>query len=376
MKVCHVISGDLWAGAEVMDYHLLKGLSKFHDLELSVILFNDGKLAGEIRRIGIPVEVVDEKRYGFLGLLRQVRKRLARLRPDILHSHRLKENIAACLSTGNGIPAQLVCTQHGMPEPLAKGRARYRILRKVHFLVRSRRFRYVVAVSEDIRNRFVREDGFPGDKILVIHNGTEIPDAHPADDRREHFTIGSMGRFFPIKDYPLMVEIAKSVAGSRCEIRFELAGDGPEEGRIRDLVREHGLQNVFTMKGFVDDTTSFYRGLDLYLNTSVSEGISMSALEAMSHGIPVVAPDAGGFGEMIEDGVQGYLVKDRTPEAFAEKCLALYRDKALRNRMGEAARKRILEEFSNDGMAGRYHRLYLEMTGDPADRLGGATENG
>ena len=122
------------------------------------------------------------------------------------------------------------------------------------------------------------------------------------------------------------------------------------------------VQDRFFLKGHVEDVSAFYRGLDVYLNTSLHEGIPMSILEAMAHNLPVIAPAVGGLVEIIEDGVDGFLVASRDPEVFAEKCLLL-RDPELRLRMGRAARAKVERCFSADMMARSYLRLYHELAG-------------
>jgi L-malate glycosyltransferase len=93
LNICNIISGDLWAGAEVMAYHLLKGLRVYSSCDLSAIVLNNGKLSEEIKRLGIRTYVVEEKNLTFLAILLAVRKILHKNPPDIIHSHRYKENI-------------------------------------------------------------------------------------------------------------------------------------------------------------------------------------------------------------------------------------------------------------------------------------------
>lgn len=350
----------------MMDYCLLKNLKRFKDLGLSAILLNEGRLADEIRRLGIPVDVLDETRRSFFQLVRDTRKILARRSPRILHSHRYKENILAFLSSKNKNHVRLVSTQHGMPESIGTNRnPKYMLLHKLNISLFLKSFNRVIAVSGDIQNRLIDKYGFPRNKTAVIHNGTDIPEESPSKGERDVFIIGSMGRMFPVKDYPLMVEIAREVYRETDKIRFELAGDGPDKARIADLVERHRLGDIFLLRGFVEDTHGFYQGIDLYLNTSLHEGIPMSVLEAMSHGIPVIAPNVGGLKEIVEDGNEGYLVDGRDPKAFARKCLHLFEDRLLRQSMGSSARKKVEKEFTNDGMAREYYRLYLDLALGP-----------
>ncbi|MGH9429451.1 MAG: glycosyltransferase, partial [Terriglobia bacterium] len=105
----------------------------------------------------------------------------------------------------------------------------------------------------------------------------------------------------------------------------------------------------------------YYASLDVFLNTSVHEGIPLSILEAMCCGKPVVAAKVGGIPEIISDGKDGYLVEGRTPRNFAEPCLRLIKDKELRLTMGKSAIEKVQTCFGARLMADRYRRLYDEV---------------
>lgn len=365
INVCHIISGDLWAGAEVVDYHLLKNLKSFNNIELSAILFNEGKLANKIRSLGISVDIIDENNNNFFHTVVAAGKILNRKPPDIIHSHRYKENILAFLASKfqNGI--RLVSTQHGMPETTgASNRNKYKFLQKLNMYLLSRSFHKVIVVSKDMQKTFTNRFRIKENKIAMIHNGADIPDCSSKKRESSKFIVGSMGRIYPVKDYPLMVEIAKEVSRKTDKIQFVLAGDGPDRGKIMELIERNGLCNMFILKGFVDNLSEFYPYLDLYMNTSLHEGIPMSILEAMSYAIPIIAPNVGGIKEIVNNGIEGYLLDDRDPKRFADICLQLHNDSKLRKAMGVSARHKIENEYSNERMAMEYHQLYLDIAGD------------
>jgi len=110
----------------------------------------------------------------------------------------------------------------------------------------------------------------------------------------------------------------------------------------------------------VTDPSAYYESLDIYINTSLHEGIPMSILEAMAAGIPVVAPQVGGIPEIITDGEEGLLVDNRTPSAFGAACLRLMNDPSLRTRMGARAKAKVEASFSDVAMAAQYRRLYTQ----------------
>jgi len=346
-----------------MYYRLITSLLKYKDLDITSILLNEGKLADEVRKLGISVTVVDETRFNTLQIVKKIRQNIKHLSPDIIHSHRRKENILAYYSVRPGNKIQMVCTQHGMSEPLNYNIKRLQnvALSKYNLYIMSKYFKRVIAVSEDIKNNFIQNYGFKIDNVLLIHNGTNVPDISSFNKDDNIYVIGSAGRLFKVKDYPLMVEIAREISQKTDKIKFVLAGDGPERETILDMVKKYKIEKTFILTGFIDNMNNFYNDLDLYINTSLHEGLPMSILEAMSHGLPVVAPRSGGIPEILKNGLHGFLVDARNPKMFAEKCLQLYWDRALSRRMGDASREKIIDEFSLEKMAEKYYNLYVNI---------------
>ncbi|MEA5115927.1 MAG: glycosyltransferase family 4 protein [Geobacteraceae bacterium] len=347
-----------------MAFNLLRRLCSYDDLDISVILLNGGKLADGLVDRGIPVHVINEHQYSFPKIAGQIRNMAAQDPPHLIHSHRYKENFLAFLASRFRDGIKLVSTQHGLPEFHGKtASVNARIISSVNFLVLSRNFT-TVAVSADIHNALVSRFGFRKEGVEIIHNGINLPDSRLSPPERGNFVIGSSGRLFPVKDYPLMVDIATAVvSGNHGNVRFELAGDGPERQSLETRAAHLGVKDRFDFKGHVDDMDSFYQGLDLYINTSLHEGIPMTILEAMGHGLPIIAPAVGGITEIIEDGKEGFLIDTRNPQDFAEKCLLLKNDRELWERMSRAALEKAERCFSAEIMAEKYYRLYKRITG-------------
>jgi len=360
IKICHIISGSLWAGAEAMVYHLLKGLLEYEDIELSAILFNEGKLANLMRSLNITAKVLDEDRLSSFEILFKIRKIMLKEKNDIIHTHGYKENILTFLAAKSIRKTKLVATQHGYPEIYGREKnLTYRFLSILNLLFISKGFSRVVSVSKDIQEIFIKRFYFRNDKVTFIHNGIEIPNEIKRKNKKP-FVIGSAGRYFPVKNYSLMVEIAKIIS-EKNNIIFKLAGDGLERQKIEKLIRKYGIEKAFIIKGFTDDITKFYGELDIYINTSLHEGIPMSVLEAMAHGLPIVAPKVGGFKEIIENGIQGFLIDEHNTQDFAEKCLQLYENPKLCKAMGYAAREKVIDFFSINYFSKKYYLLYKTL---------------
>ncbi len=346
-----------------MYYMLLKGLLKHNNIQLSAILLNEGKLAEEVRKLGIHLEIVDETRLNFFQMIKKLRNITREFAPDIIHSHRLKENILAYYAINSDKKKiSLITTQHGMPEPLSKKIKFLKdmALSKYNIHMLSKHYRYIVTVSEDIRSSYIKQYGIPENKVVVICNG--IKKCFDISSKKEKgiFVVGSAGRLFPIKNYTLMVQIAKEVLSKTDKVRFELAGEGPERDKILRLIDEYNLRQGFVLRGFIDNIETFYHGLDIYINTSLHEGFPMSLLEAMACGLPIIAPKVGGIREMITDGQEGFLVEGRNPKGYSDKCIELMWNKQLIQRMGAASREKVNNEYSMDSMANNYYRLYNE----------------
>ena len=355
-----IASGDLWAGAEVMICQLVSGIIKINNIHLLVVLMNKGKLAEELERLGAAIHIVDEKRNSFAKSVRDIKVLIKKFTPDVIHSHRYKENVLAWCAS-RGLPGcRLVATQHGMPEIVGDLSVKDRLLNGLFFGVLSAGFARTVVVSEDMRRSLVGRYGFTGKDVIVIHNGIRIPERviSPPGAR---LVVGSAGRLFPVKDFSLFIDVARNVVQQSERIDFVLAGDGPELNMLRDKVKRHGMEERFTFLGHQEDMASFYKGLGGYINTSMHEGIPMSVLEAMSYGLPIVAPKVGGFPEILVQGVHGFLVEDRDPDKFAQYILRLSNFEETR-RMGQAARERVIASFSQETMVQRYLQLYNELS--------------
>ncbi|MCF8095225.1 MAG: glycosyltransferase [Desulfobacteraceae bacterium] len=347
-------------------------MAKSCDIDLSVIVLNEGRLARELRDLDMPVFVVDEQAFSFPGLVFRIRTLMRQLSPDVAHSHRYKENILAVLARGVRGGSRLIATQHGMPEGSGK-----RFLSLNSFVsglnkyLLANQFDRLVVVSDDMRKSFINEFGFAVGKVETIHNGIELHFEVRPGNKGSMLTVGSAGRFFPVKDYPLMVEIARAIKERGfSSVRFELAGEGPQRSLLEERISSYGLEDVFLLRGHVSDMDEFYSCIDVFLNTSVHEGIPMSILEAMSHGVPVVAPRVGGIREIITDGVDGFLVPGRNPADFAEKVIFFGRNHEAVQNMGRAARSKVEREYSSAAMAGKYMSLYQEVCHVGGQRTG------
>ena len=355
LRICHIISGDLWAGAEVMAFELIKELRNDESISCIAITLNKGTLSANLNGIGVKTYILSEKKMSFFQILFHIRKIVKESGINVIHSHRYKENFLAYLASLPHADLRLISTQHGMPE--TTNSLKSRTLFRLNFFLLAHFFTAVVSVSKEIQETLLRKNGFKKSKVAVIHNGVFLPSITRDHRNSSPLIIGSAGRFVPIKNYPLFIEIA-SLCKKEPEIHFNLVGDGPDRPLLENMVRAKSLESTFEFCGQTPVMEGFYQKIDIFVNTSLHEGIPMSILEAMAYGIPVIAPRIGGIPEIIEDGIDGFLIRQDNAELFAEKCFLLCQDAKLRNKIGAAARRKISSFFSIRSCAQSYRALY------------------
>ncbi|MFY9112595.1 MAG: glycosyltransferase family 4 protein [Desulfomonilia bacterium] len=365
VSVLTLASGDLWAGAEAVVHQLALGLREKPHIEHTVVLLNHGRLETLCAQAGINTQVIDESRHGFAAILARLIAICRAVRPQLIHSHRYKENLLAALaSLACGRP-RLVTTVHGLSEGhnnTFKSTLKGRVNR---FLMR-RAFDTTVAVSNDIASALAEKAGAPAHRIITIFNGIDTHGIPPVNTkpRRDTITIGSAGRLFPVKDYSLMVDIARLTCEQRPAARFVLAGEGPEKGAILNKIKACGLDNRFALLGHVDDMQAFYAGLDIYINTSMHDGMPMTVLEAMARRIPVVAFAVGGLSEIISHAHDGYLIQNRDAQEFSQLLIDLIDDRDRLQRFGDNAGSTVHKRFSTTRMTESYCSTYTRLLGN------------
>jgi glycosyltransferase involved in cell wall biosynthesis len=367
IAVCHVASGDLWAGAEAQLAALLRALARHERLRVFVVLLNEGRLAEESRRSGAEVKVIPESAHTFFEIVGEATKYVRARDILIMHSHRYKENLLAALLARRCHVPFVVRTEHGAPEPF-KGLAqlKQRVLRQIDRLVGSYVTDRVISVSAELQPRLTRY--VDPRRIAVIPNGLDTANVHshlspPEAKRRLNIpenclVLGYAGRLVPIKRLDIFLAAAKEIERRIPDARFIVVGDGSERLRLEEMARALGLQRRVLFLGHRDDIYDVLRVLDVFVLCSDHEGLPMVLLEALHMGIAVVARRVGGIPEVIQDGVHGLLVDSADPRALADACVRLLEDSNLRRRLARGGQSRVAERFSVERTAAGVADLY------------------
>jgi len=170
--------------------------------------------------------------------------------------------------------------------------------------------------------------------------------------------IAGVGRLNSQKNFSLFLDVAAALSPRFPNLRFLLAGEGPEEAMLREKALQLGLTDRIVFAGYIADTRQVYAAADILLMPSRFEGLPMTLLEAMAMNLPVVASKLDGIAEVIEEGREGYLVDSTDVTGFAERCAGLLDHPAKSSELATNARAKIEARFSVERMTSAVESSY------------------
>ena len=350
-------------------FTLMAHLARVPGTHVAAVLLNDGALAAKLRSAGIEVHIIDEQQTGSAGILLRLRRVLKDWRPDVVHTHRVKENILGAVANWLGPNVPCVRTTHGGNERRLGWGARSIVNRATfEFDQWSGRVlqQRVVAVSEPLGRNLASK--FGADKVIVIENGIDaaalrseqgVAEFRAAAPDVAH--IGIIGRLVAVKRVDLFIGMAALLKGVRegQKWRFHVFGDGPLRPSLEALALRQRVANDVRFHGHREDIATCMGGLDVLVNCSDHEGMPMTALEASALGVPLVAHAVGGLTDVAP---QEFLVLRHDSAGYSEGVL-----RALRGDARSIAKEKavsVLEMYSADRNAHRIRRLYEQLLGE------------
>ena len=286
---------------------------------------------------------------------------------NLIHGHDYKTDFFAYLLRKWYLkrPVKLVSTAHAWVMIGPRGW----LYRRLDLWLMNR-FDHLIAVSEATKAEMVSA-GIPDRSITVIHNGIDTDTWSPGstpEDLRDALgfkgvfpVIGYVGRVMPEKDLETWILSAATVAEHYPQAQFLLVGDGRDSStleQLNDLGVRLGIQDRLNFIGYRENLLPVYATMDLFVLSSLREGLPNSVLEAMAMGLPVVSTDVGGTRELVADGETGYIVPQKDPDRLSEAVLNILSSDQRRLGMGRAGRMRTEEKFSFDRRLRRVEALY------------------
>jgi len=378
-RVLQVVLGLNPGGTERLVVELVKRLND--EVPMMVCCLDDaGAWAREVEAIGVSVMALNRGPGFQPSLGRGVADAMKRHGATIIHAHHYSPFVYSALARCRRPATRIVFTEHGRlsdAKPSGKRRAANTLL--------SRFPSQVFTVSEDLKRHLVAE-GFPSKQVDVIYNGIDVgslpaPAARVAVRRRldlddDAIVAGTIARLDPVKDLRTLIQAVAAANASghqRSGTRLVLCiiGDGAEREGLEKATDELGARSLVRFLGHCDDAREWLAGCDIYVNSSISEGISLTILEGMAAGLPVVATRVGGTPEIVNESC-ARLVPARDPDALASALTELSAVPTLRQTLGAAGRMRVETRFTLDRMVGEYRSVYFGERGAGSGKRAGS----
>jgi glycosyltransferase involved in cell wall biosynthesis len=226
----------------------------------------------------------------------------------------------------------------------------------------------IICVSEAVKNVVLACEGVEESRVEVIHNGVDPNQARTgmqAETRRElgfkedHLVLGMVANYNrSVKGVANFLDAVPAIVSAVPSARFLFVGGGNEGNALREKVKTLGIGPYVVFAGYRKDIHRYYELMDISVLTSFSEGLSLTLLESMSHGIPVVATAVGGNPEVVAEGQTGYLVPVHDNRILVDRIVGLLQNPEARRRMGNKGRQRIEQNFRMRDVASRYTEIY------------------
>ena len=352
MKIIHVVYSLEMGGAEILVAQLCR-LQRERGHDVSVIAYSNlGALGEQLVAEGIPVLVLGEASFPqtFMRFIREFR----RLRPDVVHCHNPAPTLQAA------IPARLtgtrcvLSTRHSLvAPPYEKGAER-----AFNFVARF--CDWVVGICDATCENLRHTPGALRDRLVRVYNGVDPMLPVPADHQpgKSGLTLLFVGRLAEIKSLPTLIR-AVAIARDRVpNLQLWIVGHGAERPKLDALVDELGIQDSVIFWGERLDVAGYFSAADIYCMSSVSEGLPMSLLQAMSVGLPSIVTDVGGMAEVVRNSNAGVTSPVGDSEAMAEAIVQLASDPARRKSLGDNAVTAYREQFTLECTEAAYMKLY------------------
>lgn len=383
MKIVHIITRLIVGGAQ--ENTLLTAAGQVHDHADEVVLVTgpgdgpEGSLIDSELVTDLQVRLIPEmgraiRPWRDWSSFRQIKRALAEIQPDIVHTHSSKAGILG-RAAASQLKLPVVHTVHGAAFHRGQSWLAQSVFRRAERWA-ARRCDRLISVCDAMTDQYVAARIAPREKFTTIYSGMNVePFLSPTRSRETvraelglvetDIVVGKIARLFDLKGHRYLVEAAASILQRQPNVRFLLVGDGPLKNHFQQQLDRHGLSDRFLFTGLVPpvQVPELIAAMDLVVHTSVWEGLARVLPQAMIGGRPVISFDIDGASEVVIPGETGLLLPPESVSELIEAVCTLADDARLRNRLGEAGRRRWTETFRHETMTRRVREVYQEVLG-------------
>lgn len=368
MDVCYLINQLAPGGAPTLLSNLVEGMGD-RDVTFTVCMIGgDDTLVADFESKGVEVVNFDAKfkfdPIAVLDLARFLRERDF----DVLHAHLpYAQTLGRICSLFTDVDA-VVSTQHNVP-------GNYHPVTRFTERVTRRLDDATIAVSRGVERAFRGDahmfDGSLEDGWCTIHNGIDVEGFHDAVRSADAATVEprvsaedlvylNVSRYVPGKAQDVLIDAMEDVVATEPGAKLFVVGWGKREAKLRQRVRDRGLEESVTITGRVPSVHEYYALADVFVSSSIHEGLPTTHLEAMAATVPIVGTEIPGVTEAVVDGETGTLVPPRDRSALSDAMLELV-DEDERMRLAENGYDHVHEQFDTVSTVDRHHRLYESL---------------
>ncbi len=376
----YIVTKGNWGGAQRYVYDLACEATARGFLPV-VASGENGLLTRRLKELGIAtkqlpslardVSIFKDFR-SFFEIFRLVQK----IRPAVIHVNSSKAGGIGALAARLASSACIVFTVHGLPQNEDRSWLPKKIIVLLTWLTALLSHRVIAITNGDAEQ--LRRQPFLRKKIHYIPNGiayvgkdrdraralivSHISDTNAQEKLAGGIWIGTVAELTRNKGHQYALEALVTLSNRYPNIVYVVVGDGELSPEYKLFVEEHDLQNHVFFTGFIPDAAELYSAFDIYLASSIKEGLPYTIIEAMSSGVPIVASRVGGIPDVIMHGISGHLIVIHSSDAIVEALTHILENKAYRAALGENARREALKTYTKSAMAEKTFRLYDNCT--------------
>lgn len=334
-KVLFINSNKAWGGGEKWHYNMALALRE-EGYNVMLICSPHSELAKAATNSNLEISYLNIKNLSFLNPIKLIKayKILKTFTPNsIILNLPSDAKLTSVLSLLQ--PLKNIIYRRGMPHPFKNNFLNRFVFSRVNIFI---------ANSLEIKKSIIKNLPYLEPKVKVIYNGVYPKSIEPSLFGKT-IRLGNLGRLVDQKGQFHLIDVAKSLSEINFDFKLSIAGVGPNKEKLKKLIKDNKLENHISLLGHVEPN-SFFEQIDLFLFTSYFEGSANALIESLQYNIPAIAFNISSNPEVIEDKVNGYLVKPYSSREMTDKIIEIYNLKEDYLGMRKQAQNTILKKFN------------------------------
>lgn len=373
MKILFLLNSYEDDGPGRLIYALIERLSKYEGVSCATAaLKHSGPLQEKFEDLLIPTRIINMRHFYQRRKLNELVEFLKNGGFDIVNTNLIRTDIIGRFAARKAKVPVIITIEHGIHTWRVKGKLIESLVKRLY--IHTARFTdRIIAVSDYVK-QCLESAGIPQEKIVRIYNGVDLERFVPStpeqkkefikylSDREINHVIGGVGHLVTLKGHSYLIQAIPRIIEKHPNSLFVIVGEGPLHNHLVNEVKQLGLTDKVRFLGRLSTITPrVISSFDVLVQPSLTESFGLVVAEALACEVPVVATRVGGLPEIVEDGVNGFLVEPRNPAAIAEKVIWLLDHKEEAKRLGAKGREIVANKFNIENTVKEYYELYKQL---------------